>query len=728
MTFGRPGRYVVSVGRGLLLHGPEHSRTRRAVLLHELAHIRNGDVGVTQAALALFRVFVVTMVLPFLAQSVWFLVLAMRPDRPYSDVFFQAGPAPQLLSITLGVVTAFLVFLSRVDIMRTREFHADHRAVRWGADPDCWSAAERAPSHMSWRSVASRWSGTHPTWSARRRALDDPRGLFVLGSLSAFLVGAAAMLVVQGLSNHATANVVGVVACGALVAGGVGLPIWAATSRAVAVGEAPPSAIRPALFVALGLGVGSFLSDRPLQPTQWLPASPWPLVGMMVCAAGLIGWNAHCLRLAAVGWSRPRFRVAFVLTAGSGLFAFFFWWYEQAVDLLTPEFLALAERLGAEAGFVGSGGLATLIGGAMLTWTPVAAVIPFPATLLWAVPVLLVVIAQHRGERSDAPTVGRLVLTAVLWAEVSFVLLLAVTGLVAAQGWGISAYLVLMPLAGISGAVVITGRYAWRGQSAVAVGCAGGGLVALVLVAQVVVLATLVASASEAAGDITQLGRLMAQLLLGPLMFVVGTVALTACALAKVLTRRPAARPIVPESSPRPVALPATVLVCLMITVLSLLADVPAAPPRRVLPAETIAGQGIAPQTADPEVLRAQAVAWVRYGGLDITNEWTDIVHAIDQGSQVVGDTTQSERPLRDACARAGRLSQRARAYFRFPDAGGQLDWSRFIDATGQGALTCESGFAHHDSDEIAIGLRQFGEASEHFDSLCRWLVSSRTP
>ena len=237
VTWGRPGAYAVVVGSGLRTgDGEAQRRKRRAIVLHELAHLRNGDVGISQAAVALWRVFAVTMLLPFLVEEVRKLALILFTDHADpTEAFFSAGPTPELISLFLGLGTAALVYLSRVDIQRSREFHADHLAVvTWEADRSPWSTHREGESHRrtGWR---ERWrivSGTHPTWRARWQALQDPTTILRPRALTAFLTGAAAMLVALGFRITTTdggpGTIPGLVLAGLLTAGVIGLTTWPA--------------------------------------------------------------------------------------------------------------------------------------------------------------------------------------------------------------------------------------------------------------------------------------------------------------------------------------------------------------------------------------------------------------------------------------------------------------------------------------------------------------------
>ena len=57
LAFGHPGRYSVAIGGGLVVKQTIDPPSFRAVLRHELAHIRNRDVGITYFTLAVWYAF-----------------------------------------------------------------------------------------------------------------------------------------------------------------------------------------------------------------------------------------------------------------------------------------------------------------------------------------------------------------------------------------------------------------------------------------------------------------------------------------------------------------------------------------------------------------------------------------------------------------------------------------------------------------------------------------------
>ncbi|MEU0693075.1 M48 family metalloprotease [Streptomyces niveus] len=172
VTFGRVGRYTVCLNVGLLPKRTTEDRAHfDAVVLHELAHVRNRDVDLAYLAVALWRVFLTAVLLPCLALN-GALVLHDRfhgIERAYWD-----GYEPGAKTALLAVVLTALVYVARADILRHRELVADRDAVfESGSDREVWSKQSR--SAASPRLRLPRFLRNHPTWSERLAEIDNPR-------------------------------------------------------------------------------------------------------------------------------------------------------------------------------------------------------------------------------------------------------------------------------------------------------------------------------------------------------------------------------------------------------------------------------------------------------------------------------------------------------------------------------------------------------------------------
>jgi Zn-dependent protease with chaperone function len=323
---GRSGRYSVHLHAGLLVRRGIDPAGFRAVVLHELAHVRHRDVDYASASTALWRVFVVTALLPHLAQYGYALsLLALHRDSPW----FPA--APWMVGFVLvALLLVGLVHLARADLLRKREFHADLRAVAWGADLAGWQRPEPAGGVLpSWRRFTALLR-THPGWEQRRRVLADPGRLDRLAPLEMFLTGASASLlheavaalpfmprgqialwISDGLVTLALCSVLGV----------------QATRAAHKLDRIAGSGVLAGLWLGLGLLVGQFaVSSR--YRVDLLPSSPQYLLAFLLVATVPMVWWTQILRLLA-GLRGRRRRVALVvcaLVAATTLLSGLLWW------------------------------------------------------------------------------------------------------------------------------------------------------------------------------------------------------------------------------------------------------------------------------------------------------------------------------------------------------------------------------------------------------------------
>jgi len=391
VAFGRLRRRYVGLSGGLVVQFGRDRPAFRAIVLHELAHLRNGDVAITYFAVAIWWSFVALALVPFL------LLYVLRGI--FQAVPFGLSPLAWVGTWSWRLAAlSLLVYLTRSSFLRTREVYADIRASAWdgpaGALPRVLDRLPR-PGLPAWlRPLAA-----HPDPSRRQRWLDHPDALFGLGFWEAFGTGAAVGVantdiatMVIAWNPRAALTIPGIAASGLVVslmgAGTVGLGLW----RAALAAAARASAVRGTTAVGLGLGAGLVLGPALSLTTQALdladrgrvaglrPALPDVVLDVLVVCAVvlLVRWTAGT----ATAWLRPR-------PAGSP---------PRTACLvgvaLTGCFLggivALSLAAGLLIGFDGAVGLVPLV----VVTSPLAAV---ALTSLWAFPLA----AEARGMRRE---------------------------------------------------------------------------------------------------------------------------------------------------------------------------------------------------------------------------------------------------------------------------------------------------------------------------------------
>ncbi len=258
----------------------------RAIVLHELAHLRNADVNKTYFALATWWAFVIVALVPFAVISA--VGFAQNPD-----VLLTIDKAWRVLVMTV------LLFLILAATLRVREFYADVRAAIWenSAVPllRVLNLSEMPKSRLH------RVTHVHPDPREGDRTLNEPDRLFHMGLWEALgfgiAIGIAAPNVLALMSSFldlllqiAFSDLLDWQTFGAalllapLIAVAAGLSTWRTTFAALVRGQVPLGIGRAGLCLGIGLILGAFLSlsfdsSSPVNPLfPFILSLPWGLV------------------------------------------------------------------------------------------------------------------------------------------------------------------------------------------------------------------------------------------------------------------------------------------------------------------------------------------------------------------------------------------------------------------------------------------------------------------
>lgn len=262
LAFGRKGRYFVALTGGLVTRFYADRPAFESVVLHELGHLKNGDVDKTYLAIAIWQAFVAVALVPLAAT----VILSPSLRGAMNDAWILGWRA---LALTA------LVYLARNSILRSREMYADLRAALWHGSG---TALIRALGTRDSTAARSRWRTlllTHPTNKSRREALADSAPLFTVSPWTALAAGLAAGIAYPSVAQlfllvftnpqsniwYWTTPEVGAllesVVLGMLIAGVLGIGLWRMAfasaiqlrrSRAIAHSAG-------ATIVGIGLGV-----------------------------------------------------------------------------------------------------------------------------------------------------------------------------------------------------------------------------------------------------------------------------------------------------------------------------------------------------------------------------------------------------------------------------------------------------------------------------------------
>ncbi|WP_051185728.1 M48 family metalloprotease, partial [Streptomyces afghaniensis] len=328
VVYGRFGEYTVCLHAGLLVRRATDPEGFRAVVLHELAHIRNRDVEYASASTSLWRVFVVLALLPYLWHEGTLLVdgLTGRTTSP-----FWPGVASMLTrSVLAGLLLVGLVHLARADLLRRRELYADAWAVGCGAPASAWAHRDRDSAVATSVRRVTALLRTHPSWAERRRALAEPGRLSGVGALAMLLVGASGTLLVNTAGD--------VVPRASTSEGGAWLTtaflapvLYVSLARSVTAAQISgrkESGFRAGLWLGCGLVLGELANGK--HGTDWLGPEPGFLLGLLLTAAVAAAWSAQCTHLAlglARTWLRRAAGLLNLLVTAALLWGGLYWWY-----------------------------------------------------------------------------------------------------------------------------------------------------------------------------------------------------------------------------------------------------------------------------------------------------------------------------------------------------------------------------------------------------------------
>ncbi|MEV2221592.1 M48 family metalloprotease [Nocardia vinacea] len=249
-SYGSPRRHRIAVPRAAAVRWRDQSLFD-PLILHELAHLSNRDVGLSWLTRGVMYAIVPTMLLP-ICVSVVTGEFSLLPDYVWRA------------AILVGTV-----WIISTALLRSREHDADLRAATLLHDPNAMIALvgrSRSVSGKWWR----RLSANHPTPAARADILKYPHRAasvgFVDGMAPAFLAASAMPLINVVTTALSTANpaeayqdLAAPSIGGVLLGCTVGIGVW----RAVAVdraASAKPTPWAPACGVAVGLILGQVVS------------------------------------------------------------------------------------------------------------------------------------------------------------------------------------------------------------------------------------------------------------------------------------------------------------------------------------------------------------------------------------------------------------------------------------------------------------------------------------
>jgi Zn-dependent protease with chaperone function len=305
-VFGSTRKPILRINGGLLTKLHSNPALFDAVILHELAHIRNLDITITYASVSIWRVFIALVALPALLSDILYTPSAIQ--GPWARTEISIIPFNQISVFVLIALT----YLARLEVLRSRELYADQTAAHWGADPSPWAVPEpiRHLRAKFWNRVSVLWR-THPDPVERRSILTDPEGLFRLRLLQFFLTGTASIMLVDQLADSRFIEIgrsaqwdwlLIALPAAVLITAVVGVAVWRSILYSSQVSRArATTGIRIGLWLGTGMIAGQMVSSR-IAAESWMPKYPAALLLLIPVAVGFAWWLSQCARIWAERW------------------------------------------------------------------------------------------------------------------------------------------------------------------------------------------------------------------------------------------------------------------------------------------------------------------------------------------------------------------------------------------------------------------------------------------
>jgi Zn-dependent protease with chaperone function len=334
-AFGTLGRYYVVLYDGLLksFNNDQDLGKFRAVMLHELSHLRNKDVDKIYFSMAMSYAFVIATLVPYV-------------------MFLLSRPSLELFQVSWRVIAlALMVYLIFTSVVRSREFHADVRASTYASSEDVALLFQTTPEPKSsgLQSLVTSMLGHlpyfrrnywqvafsfHPSMSERRRVLEITDYLFFMDIWAAFGTGIAIAIanesfsILTGLSVRQTTITISLsylivsIAFALLIVGTLGIGVWRQTFVALVRNQNSSEVGKLGLGLGLGMSFGEVFSLKNVaihSDPNFILILFWAVLLAVSCyyffkwmAASAFVW----LRVAVFERSPHRFYMAGLVTSG----------------------------------------------------------------------------------------------------------------------------------------------------------------------------------------------------------------------------------------------------------------------------------------------------------------------------------------------------------------------------------------------------------------------------
>ena len=189
ITFGTGGDRAIGMDLALVHSKFKNDRDGfKAIFLHEMGHLVNKDVKNAYLVESTLCALLITLPILFVTFIIDIIILFIRVawgalDQGLDIPTIMMGLPFKLVGQTLGpimyqiLIFLFIIYILSNQMMRSREFYADARALEWERSPEALIRELGAGSedHSSGTKILSRY---HPSNTERIQALKDNMKLF----------------------------------------------------------------------------------------------------------------------------------------------------------------------------------------------------------------------------------------------------------------------------------------------------------------------------------------------------------------------------------------------------------------------------------------------------------------------------------------------------------------------------------------------------------------------
>lgn len=190
LAFGRKGKEILALGGQRVLLARRWTAHIRAVALHEMAHIANGDIRTRVGSSSLWIALAAMLALVGALTIGTSLLLTGKGRIPVFRLSFVPAETETFLAASGAMLARSLLLLLAVwwlwsELIRAREFYADARVATWGFRKPLLETLRLGEANSGRRSFGRR----HPPHTVRIEHLEHPEKLFHTSRRLAFLTG-----------------------------------------------------------------------------------------------------------------------------------------------------------------------------------------------------------------------------------------------------------------------------------------------------------------------------------------------------------------------------------------------------------------------------------------------------------------------------------------------------------------------------------------------------------